>query len=116
MPLPPCAPRRPRCVPCPHPRWRIGCARHLTSFVAENFEHMDMEETAHNRALWAACSDAELQVIEGRIHASIDTAEMNVWLRLADPCAQPAERAALIGGLPPEARRARAGDGTTPAG
>ena len=91
-----------RAMPTPALAHRLY--RHLTSFVAENFEHMDMEETAHNRALWAACSDAELQAIEGRIHASIDTAEMNVWLRWLIPALNPAERAALIGGLPPEAR------------
>ena len=33
-----------------------------------------------------------------------DTAEMNVWLRWLIPALNPAERAALIGGLPPEAR------------
>jgi hemerythrin-like domain-containing protein len=91
-----------RAMPSPALAHRLY--RHLASFVAENFEHMDMEETAHNRALWAACSDAELQAIEGRIHASIDATEMNVWLRWLIPALNPAERAALIGGLPPEAR------------
>jgi len=91
-----------RAMPSPALAHRLY--RHLASFVAENFEHMDMEETAHNRTLWAACSDAELQAIEGRIHASIDAAEMNVWLRWLIPALNPAERAALIGGLPPEAR------------
>ncbi len=35
--------------------------RQLAAFIAENFEHMDVEETRHNQALWAAYTDAELQ-------------------------------------------------------
>lgn len=91
-----------RAMPSPALAHRLY--RHLASFVAENFEHMDMEETVHNRALWAAYGDAELQAIEGRIHAHIDAAEMNLWLRWLIPALNPAERAALIGGLPPEVR------------
>lgn len=78
--------------------------RQLAAFVAENFEHMDVEETRHNQALWAAYDDAELQAIEGRILASIDAQEMSLWLRWMLPAFSPAERAQLIAGLPPEAR------------
>ena len=78
--------------------------RQLARFVAENFEHMDVEESSHNRTLWAAYGDAELQALEGRILASIDAEEMGVWLRWLIPALSPAERAGLIGGMPPAAR------------
>jgi hemerythrin-like domain-containing protein len=78
--------------------------RQLAAFVAENFEHMDVEETRHNQVLWAAYGDAELQAIEGRILASIGPQEMGQWLRWMLPAFSPAERAQLIVGLPPEAQ------------
>lgn len=78
--------------------------RQLAAFIAENFEHMDVEETRHNQALWAAYGDAELQAIEGRILASIGPQEMSLWLRWMLPAFNPVERAQLIGGLPAEVR------------
>lgn len=78
--------------------------RQLAAFVAENFEHMDVEETRHNQALWGAYSDAELQAIEGRILASIGPQEMGQWLHWMLVAFSPAERAQLVAGLPPEAR------------
>lgn len=78
--------------------------RQLAVFIAENFEHMDVEETRHNQALWAAYSDAELQAIEGRILASIGPQEMTQWLRWMLPAFNPAQRAELIAGLPKEAQ------------
>ncbi|WP_428421997.1 hemerythrin domain-containing protein [Methylibium sp.] len=36
--------------------------RHLALFIADNLQHMHIEETAHNAALWARYSDAELGV------------------------------------------------------
>jgi len=74
--------------------------RQLATFIAENFEHMDTEETRHNQALWAAYGDAELQAIEGRILASIGPQEMTQWLRWMLPAFSPGERAQLIAGLP----------------
>lgn len=78
--------------------------RQLAAFIAENFEHMDVEETRHNQALWAAYGDAELQVIEGRILASIGPQEMGLWLRWMLAAFNSAERAQLIAGLSPEVR------------
>ncbi len=78
--------------------------RQLAAFIAENFEHMEVEETRHNQALWAAYGDADLQSIEARILASIDPQEMSRWLRWMLPAFNPAERAQLVGGMPPEAR------------
>lgn len=84
--------------------------RHLALFVAENFEHMNLEETAHNAALWASHSDAELQAVHQRLVASIAPAEMAMFTRWIVVAASPAERAAMLGEMqrqmPPEAMRA----------
>ncbi|MBP6900070.1 MAG: hemerythrin domain-containing protein [Burkholderiaceae bacterium] len=78
--------------------------RQLAAFVAENLEHMDVEETRHNQALWETHADGELQAIEGRILASIGPDEMGLWLRWMIPALSPAERAQMIAGMPQEAR------------
>ena len=83
--------------------------RHLARFVGENFEHMHVEETVHNAALWAAYSDTELLEIHHRILASIEPLEMALVLRWMVPALSPAERAAMLGEMqqqmPPEAMR-----------
>jgi hypothetical protein len=78
--------------------------RQLAAFVADNFEHMEVEETRHNQALWAAYTDAELQQIEGRILARIGPQEMAQWLRWLIRALNPAQRAQLVAGLPPDAQ------------
>jgi hypothetical protein len=55
--------------------------RHLALFMAENFEHMHVEETANNVLLWALFSDAELLDMHGRLVASIPMPEMAVAMR-----------------------------------
>ena len=81
--------------------------RHLTLFVADNFRHMHIEETAHNAALWAHYSDAELMQLHGRLMASIDPREHLLVARWMLPAMTPAERQAVVGGMradtPPEA-------------
>ncbi len=81
--------------------------RHLARFVGENLEHMHVEETQHNAALWAAYSDAELLQIEQRIIASIAPAEMAALLHWMIPTMSPAERAGMLTGMrqgmPPDA-------------
>jgi hypothetical protein len=81
--------------------------RHLALFVAANFQHMHIEETAHNAALWAHYSDAELMQLHGRLMASIDPREHLLVARWMLPALTPAERAAVVGGMraeaPPEA-------------
>lgn len=81
--------------------------RHLARFVGENLEHMHVEETQHNAALWAAYSDAELMQIEQRIVGSIPPAEMAALLRWMIPAMNPVERAGMLGGMqqgmPPDA-------------
>ncbi len=76
--------------------------RRFAAFVAHNFEHMGVEESRHNQALWAAYTDEELMALHGRILASIGPREMSETLRWMIPALTPAERAELIGGLPPE--------------
>jgi len=75
--------------------------RRFAAFVAHNFEHMAVEESRHNQALWAAYTDDELHELHGRIMASIGPREMSETLRWMIPALTPAERALVIGSLPP---------------
>lgn len=84
-----------RALPTPAAAQRLY--RHLARFIGENFEHMHAEETQHNAALWAACSDAELIEVHQRILASIEPAEMATVLRWMVPAMSPAERAQMLG-------------------
>jgi ketosteroid isomerase-like protein len=68
-------------------------------FVAENLEHMHLEETQHNAFLWAHFSDDELAEIYGAIVAATSPTDMALSARWIVPYLTPAERAALIGGL-----------------
>lgn len=68
----------------------------LTLFVAENFQHMHMEETAHNAVLWARYTDAELAAIHDALVASIAPDDMMYTLRWLVPCMNPAERAGML--------------------
>lgn len=83
---------------------------HLARFLGHNLEHMHLEETQHNAALWAAYGDAELLEIQQRILASIEPDEMAAILRWMVPALSPAERALMLGQMqremPPEAMRA----------
>jgi hemerythrin-like domain-containing protein len=81
--------------------------QHLSLFVAENFEHMMVEETVHNAALWEHYGDDELLAIEGRILASIEPPEMMGVLRWMVPSIDAGSRGQLFGAmhhaLPPAA-------------
>ncbi|HZW76572.1 MAG TPA: hypothetical protein VFF43_23670 [Caldimonas sp.] len=81
--------------------------RHFALFVAENFQHMHVEETAHNALLWQHYSDSELAALHGRILANITPAEHLVVARWMIPASTPGERAVIIAGakmqMPPEA-------------
>jgi len=83
--------------------------RHLALFVADNLQHMHIEETAHNTLLWAACTDAELQALTGRIVAHLQPQIMAEALDWMAASLNPAELAELFGGIqlqaPPEAFR-----------
>lgn len=72
--------------------------RHLALFVAENFEHMHVEETQHNAALWDHYSDAELAELHGRLMASLPPQEMLAVARWMVPALSPSERAGMLNG------------------
>ena len=80
---------------------------HLALFVAENLQHMHIEETANNAALWALYSDAELHEIHARLLAVIPPAKELLVVRWMVPALNPMERAAIVGHaktlMPPEA-------------
>jgi len=84
--------------------------RTLALFVADNFHHMHVEETAHNAVLWAAYCDDELDAIEHALVASIPPAEMFEALHWFLPALSAPERAGMLGGMkqgmPPEPFRA----------
>ena len=89
------------------PALALRLYRHLALFVAANLQHMHIEETAHNAALWAHYSDAELMQLHGRLMASIDPREHLLVGRWMLPALTPDERAAVVRGMqaetPPEA-------------
>ncbi len=80
---------------------------HLALFVAENLQHMHIEETANNAALWALYSDAELHEIHARLLAGIPPAKELLVTRWMIPALNPMERAVIVGHtkalMPPEA-------------
>jgi len=81
--------------------------RALALFVAENFEHMHVEESEHNPLLWAYYTDAELIAIERALVASIPPTLMVRTLHWFMPGLNAPERAGMLGGMkmgmPPEA-------------
>jgi hypothetical protein len=72
----------------------------LALLVADNLEHMAVEETDNNAALWADYSDAELAQVQQALLATVPPEEMSLSLRWMLPAMAPAERAALFGALP----------------
>lgn len=73
--------------------------RELALFIAENFQHMHVEETAHNAVLWARYTDAELAAIHDALVASIPPQEMMHIARWLVPFMNPQERAGLLAGM-----------------
>lgn len=71
----------------------------LALFIADNFRHMHVEETAHNAVLWARYTDAELVEIHDRLVASIPPAEMMMIARWMVPFMNPAERVGMLSGV-----------------
>jgi hypothetical protein len=79
----------------------------LALFVADNLQHMHVEETAHNAVLWAHYDDAELAAIEQAIVASIPPDAMAAALHGFFPALNAPERAGMLAGMrdgmPPQA-------------
>ena len=99
-----------RALQAANPDERMGLAqrlyRHLALFVAENFQHIHIEETVNNAALWAAYSDTELLDLHGRLMASISPHEHLAVARWMLPALSPVERAGMLNAakedMPPE--------------
>lgn len=73
--------------------------RYMALFVAENFAHMNVEETANNELLWATHSDAELIGIEQEIVASLTPEESMLTMRWMMPAMNASERAEMLYGI-----------------
>jgi hypothetical protein len=73
--------------------------RYLVCYVAENFIHMNMEETEHNAVLWVCYTDEELIGIEQAIVASLPPEEMALVMRWMIPSMPAAERAKKLAGI-----------------
>lgn len=70
--------------------------RQLALFIAANFQHMHVEETAHNAVLWSRYTDAELAELHAALVASIPPQEMMFVVRWLVPFMNPAERIAML--------------------
>lgn len=97
------------------PEANLGAAlgrlyRTLALFVADNLQHMHVEETAHNALLWSAYADAELDAIEEALLADIPPAVKMGAMQWFLPALNAPERAGMLAGMrqgmPPEAFRA----------
>lgn len=77
--------------------------RHLALFVAENLQHMHIEETVNNAALWAHYTDAELLDIHHRLLASVSPQEQLDVMRWIVPALMPVQRAGMLGAMKNEA-------------
>lgn len=83
-------------VPAERDAAALTLYRRLSLFVAENFEHMLLEETRHNSALWAHYSDDELAALHNALIASIPPQEMMATLRWLVPHMTHGERCAML--------------------
>jgi len=96
--------RAPACEAAP---LALRLYRHFALFVAENLQHMHVEETVHNALLWQHYGDAELAELHGRLMASLSPEDKLQAMRWILPASSPNERAAMVGAmkaeLPPEA-------------
>ncbi|MEO3692330.1 hemerythrin domain-containing protein [Roseateles paludis] len=88
----------------PQPAGALRVYRRLSRFVAENFEHMLVEETRHNAALWELYTDAELDELHQRILQSLPMEEVQLVWRWLVPALSPQERADMMASMPPPVR------------
>ena len=70
--------------------------RELASFVAENFEHMELEENRNNALLWELYSDEEILGIEHRLVESLPPDEALKSIVMILEASTPAERVAKL--------------------
>jgi hypothetical protein len=79
--------------------------RQLALFIAENFEHMHVEETENHATLTAHYNEAEVFALEQAIVGSLSPEEKMAVMRWMAPAAAPHERAALLAGMQQHAPR-----------
>jgi hypothetical protein len=70
--------------------------RALALFVAANYQHMNVEESAHNAVLWSRYTDAELAQIRAALVGSIPPEQMMFMLRWMVPFMNPTERTGML--------------------
>lgn len=81
------------------PQMWLALYQALSLFVAENFEHMLVEEREHNAVLWACFTDEELLEIHDALLASIQPDEMAVVYRWIVPQLSHPERVGMLQGM-----------------
>jgi hypothetical protein len=83
----------------------LGLYRQLALFVAENFEHMHIEETENHATLVACYSEQEVLELNQRLVAAVSPGMMATALRWMVPSISAQERASLLGGMRANAPR-----------
>jgi hypothetical protein len=73
--------------------------RQLALFVAENFEHMHVEETDNHATLVTCYSEQEVLELNARLVAAVNPGTMSIALRWMIPYSNAPERAAMLGGM-----------------
>jgi hypothetical protein len=73
--------------------------RELALFVAENFQHMHVEEHENNETLWSLYTDDELHAIHQELLESIEPVKMTSYLRWIFPHVTHSERVAILTGM-----------------
>lgn len=85
----------------------LNLYRHLALFIADNFEHMQIEETENAQALWECYSDAEIMAIESALVKSLSPEESSKDAAWILPNIGHGDRVMLVSGMragtPPEA-------------
>ena len=74
----------------------LALYRELALLVADNLEHLHVEETENNAQLLAAYTDEELQRLHDALLASIKPEVMSLGLRWMLPAMTPGERAGML--------------------
>jgi hypothetical protein len=78
----------------------------FTHFMAEDFRHMEREETVAITAMWQHMTDAELMEVHARILAAIPPLRMIDYMRLMLPAVDPHERLMMLRGMKEDAPEA----------
>ena len=80
----------------------LSLYRELALFVADNFQHMLVEERDNNETLWSLYTDEELHAIHQDLLRSIEPVKMKLYLRWILPHVTPGDRKAILSGMQKE--------------